>query len=584
MRYLGLIILGCFVTPSVAWAQANTLKVVYPPTNHQTNTEKIFLLGTAPNRGEVRINNQVIQRSKSGHFAPSFPLNVGENLFTISYDNQQIQIQVNRVDPQPEIPPGLAFVQNSLTPQVDISRLPGEEICLSAIATPNANLKVKLGEQTVNLSPQTEQVSLPNNSFIYIDKNQPITQVIPGKYQGCTRLGRLTNAEQPEFQLTLNGETITQVSPGKIHTLSPTKLPVVEVIAEAGVARTGPSTTDSRLTPLPKGVRASVTAKEGDWLRLDYGAWIHSQETRRIPGAIPPRSMIRSILSRQLPTATEIVFPLQVPVPITVEQGDRTFTLTLHNTTAQTDTIRLDDDPLISRLDWQQIAPGTVQYTFNLKTDQQWGYNLEYRNTTLVLTLRHPPAISRKPQPLSGVEILLNAGHGGEELGAVGPTGDLAKDLNLVVTKLLRDELRRLGANVEMTREDDRDLSLVSRQNMIDRKQPAIALTFHYRFLADDGDAENTKGVSSYWYHPQAHSLAVLLQNRLVQNLGRSSFGVYWNNLALTRPHSAPSVLLELGFMSNPDDFDLAMDSQEQRKLAQVLAEGIVQWFNIAGE
>jgi N-acetylmuramoyl-L-alanine amidase len=253
----------------------------------------------------------------------------------------------------------------------------------------------------------------------------------------------------------------------------------------------------------------------------------------------------------------------------------------LHNTTAQTDTIRLDDNPLISRLDWQQIAPGKVQYTFNLKNSQQWGYNLQYRDTSLVLSLRHPPVLPRRQtQPLSGVRILLNAGHGGEELGAAGPTGYLAKDLNLVVTKLLRDELRRRGATVVMAREDDRDLSLVERQKMIDQNQPAIALTFHYRFLADDGDAENTKGVSSYWYYPQAHSLAVLLQNRLVQNLGRSSFGVYWNNLALTRPHSAPSVLLELGFMSNPDDFELAMDVEEQRRLARVLAEGVVEWFN----
>jgi N-acetylmuramoyl-L-alanine amidase len=194
--------------------------------------------------------------------------------------------------------------------------------------------------------------------------------------------------------------------------------------------------------------------------------------------------------------------------------------------------------------------------------------------------LRHPPVIPpRQPQPLSGIKILLNAGHGGEELGAAGPTGYLAKDLNLTVTKLLRDELRRRGATVVMTREDDRDLSLIARQKMIDQNQPAMALTFHYRFLADDGDAENTKGVSSYWYHPQAHSLAVLLQNRLVEDLGRSSFGVYWNNLALTRPHSAPSVLLELGFMSNPEDFELAMDVEEQRRLVRVLAEGVVEWF-----
>jgi len=185
----------------------------------------------------------------------------------------------------------------------------------------------------------------------------------------------------------------------------------------------------------------------------------------------------------------------------------------------------------------------------------------------------------RREKPLLGLKIVLNAGHGGTELGAAGPTGYLAKDLNLQVTKLLRDELVQRGATVVMTREDDQDLSLVERQKIIDQEKPAIALTFHYRFLPDDGDAENTRGVSSYWYHPQAHSLALLLHKRLVHDLGRPSFGLYWQNLALTRPHTAPSVLLELGFMSNPDDFEEAINPQEQKKLVKTLADSITEWF-----
>jgi N-acetylmuramoyl-L-alanine amidase len=185
----------------------------------------------------------------------------------------------------------------------------------------------------------------------------------------------------------------------------------------------------------------------------------------------------------------------------------------------------------------------------------------------------------RRHKPLFGMKIVLNAGHGGKELGAAGATGYLAKDLNLQVTKLLRDELVQLGADVVMIREDDRDISLAERQKIIDQEEPAIALTFHYRSLPDDGDAENTRGISTYWYHPQAHSLAILLHNRLVNDLGRPSYGLYWQNLALTRPHTAPSVLLELGFMSNPDDFEEAINPQEQKKLAKVLAEGITEWF-----
>jgi hypothetical protein len=53
----------------------------------------------------------------------------------------------------------------------------------------------------------------------------------------------------------------------------------------------------------------------------------------------------------------------------------------------------LDDDQLIKRLDWQQIAPNQVQYTFNLKFEQEWGYSLRYEGTSLILSLRHPPKL-----------------------------------------------------------------------------------------------------------------------------------------------------------------------------------------------
>jgi N-acetylmuramoyl-L-alanine amidase len=385
---------------------------------------------------------------------------------------------------------------------------------------------------------------------------------------------------QPQFQLTLNGKTITQPGNGKIQILSKTELPVAQVTVDAGVARTGPSTDYSRLTPLPKGTRATVTGKEGEWLRLDYGAWINSQETRTLPGAVPPQTIIRSVGYRQLPGVTEIVFPLQVPVPVSVQQSDRTFSLTLYNTTAQTDIIRLDDDPLISRLDWQQETLERVKYTFNLKKAQQWGYKLKYDGTTLVLALRHPPKIGNtKRKPLANLKILLDPGHGGKESGASGPTGYLEKDVNLVVSKLLRDELAKRGATVVMTREEDKEVSLVERQAIISQEEPAIAISIHHNSLPDNGDAEKTKGFGSFWYHPQAHSLAIFLQNYVVKNLGRPDYGVFWNNLALTRPAAAPSVLLELGFMSNPDEFEQVVDPEEQKKMAKAIAQGITEWF-----
>ncbi len=347
---------------------------------------------------------------------------------------------------------------------------------------------------------------------------------------------------------------------------------------ESRVARTGPNSDYSCLTPLPKGTQATVTGTEGDWLRLDFGGWINHKEARILAGSVPARSLIRSIRSCQIPGWTEVVFPLQLPVPVQVKQADGTFTLTLHNTTAQTDTIFIDDDPLISRLDWQQVAPNQVQYTFNLKSNQQWGYKLNYRGTSLVLALRHPPVVKRQA-PLTGIKILLDPGHGGEELGSRGPTGYPEKDVTLLVSKLLRDELVQRGATVLMTRTTDRDVSLGDRVAMIDRVEPDIALSIHYNALPDNGDAINTQGIGTFWYHAQSHDLAIFLHNYLTKALNRPSYGVYWNNLALTRPAVAPAVLLELGFMINPQEFEWIVNPQEQKKLAAALAAGVVQWL-----
>ena len=598
-KLLGSVALGTVLITSPAIAE-ETLKVVYPPAEHQTTANQIFLIGTAP-KGQVLVNGKPIQRSPAGHFAPSFPLKVGDNLFTLRYQNQQLNIKVKRLSTIAAPPKGLAFAPDSLTPSVDIARLPGEIICFGAISPVNAKVNINLANQTIALLPQLQNIQLPPNSAALTEQNRPFTESVAGKYAGCTTASQPASLGLPEFQLTIDGKTTKQLGTGKITILSPLKLEVAEVIAESGVVRTGASTDNSRLTPLPKGTQATIIAKEGEWLRLDYGGWINSKETRIFKGVTPPNSIIRSVRARQIPGATEVVFPLQVPVPVSVQQGEKSFTLTLYNTTAETDIIRLDDDPLISRLDWQQIAPKQVQYTFNLKNVGQWGYKLRYDGTSLVLTMRHPPERrqgdketrgldtrvfstsnnAQEAKPLKGIKILLDPGHGGKELGSRGATGYPEKDINLLMSKLVRSHLIAKGATVYMTREADIDVGLGDRVAMIDKLEPAIVISIHYNALPDSGDALNTKGIAAFWYNAQSHSLALFLHNYLVKKLARPSYGVYWNNLALTRPTAAPSVLLELGFMINPTEFEWITNKQEQQKLASAISDGITQWFNL---
>ena len=592
-KFLGLVVFGMIIAIASVAVAAQPLSVAYPPANHKTIADRIFLIGTAPPTGQVSVNGNQIARTAAGHFAPTFPLQLGENVFSLRYENQQVQIKVTRESNQPEVPAGLAFAKDSLTPRVDIASLPGEYICFGAIAPANAQVAVKLAGVDIPLKARS-QVELPDNKSVLLGENSPIKKGSMEQYQGCAKTPANSGESKvkkidlgvPIFYLTMNERIITQPGTGKISILSPADLEVAEVTADPGVARTGASTDFSRMTPLPKGTRATVIGREGEWIRLDYGAWIKASEVRIVKDAVPPRSIIRSARARQFSGWTEVLFPLEIPVPVTVQEGERTFTLTLYNTTAQTDIIRLDDDPVISRLAWQQISPLQVQYTFNLKSAQQWGYKLRYDGTTLVLSLKHPPentssAVPNSPaKPLSGIKILIDPGHGGpQDSGGVGPTGYREKTVALIVSKLVREELVNRGANVVMTRVEDVDLDLPPRVEMIQKEEPAIAISIHYNALPDNGDAIKTKGVGAFWFQPQAHSLAMFLHNYLVAKLNRPSYGVFWNNLAMTRPAVTPSVLMELGFMINPEEFEWIVNPAEQKKLASAIAQGITEWF-----
>jgi N-acetylmuramoyl-L-alanine amidase len=570
------------VKSKAANVPSSDLKVVYPPSNHETVSDRIFFIGTAPPNTKVTINGKTIgDRSPAGHFAPTLPLELGENTFTLQAQDQTLTLKVIRKSTTPALPTQLGFAPKSFTPAADISRLPSEPLCFSAIAPLKAKVQVRLGQQTIALPPQTLS-TLPPNAGVLTGNNEP-TQQPAGEYRGCTVLKTIGTIGKPTFEISQGSQKVTATGPGNVTILSPEQITVVEVTAEQGVARTGPSTDYSRLTPLPKGTQARVTGQEGEWLRLDYGGWLKASEVRQLATGNLPQSLIRSVRFTTLNDRTEVRFPLQVPVPVSITQNDRTFTLTLHNTIAQTDTILQNRDAIIERLDWQQITPTQIQYQFRLRSDQQWGYKLRYEGTTLVLTLRHPPKLrgtTNNKQLLAGTKILLDPGHGSaNDLGSVGPTGLPEKDVTLTVSKLLTQELEQIGATVVLTRTGDEDLYPQDRVKQIEAIEPTLAISIHYNALPDNGNALTTSGVGVFWYHGQSHGLAQHLHDILVNRLNRPSYGVFWNNLALTRPTIAPAILLELGFIINPQEFEWITDTKAQQQLAKTLAYSITSWL-----
>lgn len=569
------------------------LHLTYPPLQHTTTSDRIFFIGTAPLDGKVSINGKPIDRTNAGHFAPTLPLQLGENNFELKYINlagsgeRRINVKVVRESRVVMPPKDFGFIDDSLFPSGDIARQPNEKICFAAIAIPQSTVVVKLGDQQIALSPR-RTAQLPPNSSVLTGDNAANQEELDGYFSGCTVFESAQQLGQPEYELRLGDRLVRQRAKGKIEILSPRKMQVAEVTANVADARTGASTDFSRMTPLPKGTKALITGSEVDWVRLDYGGWVRKSLVKIEESSAATHSIVRSINTKRINSKiknniwTEVTIPLEVPVPIEISQRDRKFTVTLHNVTAQTDTISVDPNSIIDKLNWSQTTPNQVTYTIDLKPKQQWGYKVRYQGSNLIISLKHPPTIAaaNSAQPLKDIKILLDAGHGSkEDLGARGPTGYPEKDVTLITTKLLETELQRRGAKVVMTRTDDSDILLAPRVEKIDREEPTLAISIHYNALPDHGDAINTAGVGAFWYNSQAHDFAKFINTYIFQKLNRQDYGVYWNNLALVRPTTAPSVLLELGFMINPVEFEWIINPQQQKLLAATLADGITEWI-----
>ncbi len=571
--------------PRAAMAE---LFVSYPPREHTTSSSQIFIIGTSEDGAPIAIDGELVDRNAGGHFAPIIPLELGLNTVLVQQGDRQIELQITRIDPRPTYS-NTSFTAETIEPNVAIERQLGEPICFSAIApTGLQDARVAIGDRSLPLTPEPTPIKLPPNLAVLTDSQEELTAARASlqRWSSCAAFDRPGNLGAPEFRATLNGRAIAQV--GSSITIAPTTpVEIATVSVPQAIARTGPNTNHSRLTPLPEGTRATITGRDGEWLRLDYGGWIKASEAAIVTHGQPNRAVMRSAAAADAGDWLEFRVPLQTPVPVSVDQSATTLRMQLHQTTAETDIIRFPEEPWVRGSQWQQLDPDRVEFRFEFSPastatgghGQQWGYRLRYDDTTLVLSIRKPPEIA-PDRPLAGTTILLDPGHGGpEDFGTRGPTGLPEKDMTMTIAQQIRDRLEARGARVVMTREDDIDLWPYERAAMIDAVDPTIALSLHYNALPDNGDPIGTRGISTFWYHPQAEDLSRFLQERLVTRLNRDNYGAIWSNFALTRPSNTLAVLLEFGFAINPDEYDWIVDPTAQAALSDELVLALEDWL-----
>jgi len=221
------------------------------------------------------------------------------------------------------------------------------------------------------------------------------------------------------------------------------------------------------------------------------------------------------------------------------------------------------------------------KYEFHInKVGKLFGYKSYYKNNNeLVIEVKKFPAID-KQNPVKGLNITIDPGHGGDEYGAVGCLGDKEKDVNLAISMKLKSILEQAGANVSMTRIDDSDVSLSERLAFSNAKNSDIFISVHNNALPDSAAFLDCSGSSVYYFYPQSKELGKYILEELVSELGLKNEGLKAQSLAVVRNTEALAVLVEVGYMIKPDDNAKLVNPEFQQNTAHAIKNGLEKFLN----
>ena len=188
------------------------------------------------------------------------------------------------------------------------------------------------------------------------------------------------------------------------------------------------------------------------------------------------------------------------------------------------------------------------------------------------------------------VKILLDAGHGGIDCGCTGSTPESVEStLNLLITKELETVLKERGFSVFLTRENDGGLygseepgfklrDLKKRVEIANKISPDLFISVHLNKYVSIG----RRGAQVFFKIADKNSknLATKIQNSL--NLLPESKRMYdplKGDYFLLNELAFPSVIVECGFLSNPDEEKLLLTKSYRQKLAKAIADGVVMYL-----
>lgn len=195
--------------------------------------------------------------------------------------------------------------------------------------------------------------------------------------------------------------------------------------------------------------------------------------------------------------------------------------------------------------------------------------------------------------PLAGHTVIIDAGHGGADGGAVSKSGIVEKDLNLALVLQLRDYLQQAGAVAIVTREGDYDLAdqdtksysrrktedLIKRADVVNNSKASVFISIHMNSIP----SPKWSGAQTFYYPSLEENkhLSYFIQEEIKRNLRNTKRepAPKKDNYLLKSVQNIPTALVEVGFLSHPAEAELLAQTEYQQKVAAAIYQGILRFM-----
>lgn len=535
--------------------------------NNAVRAGKQFISGATCKECSLTVNGTPVKVYPTGGFAHELDLKPGSNVISIVATAGKTEVSkkltYNFSLPLQDTVKTLSIASIETFPEGDLVVSPGDKIKFRVKALPGctvvANTSIPLYEMPVSeMNP------------------------VPGIYQGEYDIKEADSFLVTKIPVTITdpgGKSFTKRAESRISMLNPaasnmvaTKGRLAHLLFGLGEDRLG----GAKIGYLDSLIPLRIVGKVGSLYKVRLSkyrtAYIADEETDLLPkGTFTPESLtanwrvygdslfdyVQLSLFARLPYQSfQLVDPSKIVVDVFGATNNSNWIIQMENTKE------------IRNVYYEQLEDEILRVTIELNHPQHWGHQLFYKGNNLLIKVRRQP----ENLELRNLRIAIDAGHGGGNTGTYGPTGSSEKELALAVALKLRQALRLQGAKVLMTRTTETFVDNKERILMYRDSLPDLLVSIH---LNSSNDPIYTGGTSTYYRYIGFRKLSLDIYKRMLE-LGLKEWGNTGSfNFMLNSPIEYPNALVEMLFLSNPEEEMMMLNEDFQQQVADKIVLGI---------